>query len=229
MTAGSTSKMAQQWEHRTLNIWPYLWYTWMGNPRPCPIRELSRSNNLHQSRTLAPDPGTFQKMMNLYLYLCLSSTHLPGVLKGLIFGLVCHFWLQNSEPQDYTKVIQDLYQHLCSRGHTPEKLGPHFQEAAAKVDSTQLNKTTMSPTFHCNTRAKRLLFHLQYHPLEMPNSIIHDTFNCCCSHLREELKVDGIIIAHTRQPNLRDLLCKTQLTKPEGNRASNILLKLDDS
>jgi hypothetical protein len=59
---------------------------------------------------------TFQKAMNLYLYLCPSFAHPPGVLKGLIFGLVHRFWLQNIDPNDYLQVIQDLYQHLCLRG-----------------------------------------------------------------------------------------------------------------
>jgi hypothetical protein len=171
---------------------------------------------------------TFQKAMNLYLYLCPSSAHPPGVLKGLIFGSVRRFWFQNSDPDDYCQVIQDLYQHLCSRGHTPEKLDPLFHEAAAKVDSIQ-PKSTRAQTSIAKPGARPLFFHLQYHPLEMPNSIIHDTFNRCCPRLREELKVDRIIIAHTRQPNLRDLLCKTQLNEPEGNRASNLLSKLDDS
>jgi hypothetical protein len=172
---------------------------------------------------------TFQKAMNLYLYLCPSSAHPPGVLKGLIFGSVRRFWLQNSDPKDYCKVIQDLYQHLCSRGHSTEKLDPLFHEAAAKVDSIQLKKPLRAPNSIANTRARPLFFHLQYHPLEIPNSIIHDTFNRCCPRLREELKVDRIIIAHTRQPNLRDLLCKTQLNEPEGKRASNILSNIDDS
>jgi hypothetical protein len=179
-------------------------------------------NNEHRLRT-----RTFQKSMNLYLYLCPSSAHPPGVLKGLIFGSVRRFWLQNSDPNDYTKVIQDLYEHLCSRGHTPEKLDPLFHEAAATVDSKQQqNQPPRAQPSIANTRARPLFFHLQYHPLEMPNSIIHDTFNRCCPRLREELQVDRIIIAHTRQPNLRDLLCKTQLTEPEGNRASNILSTL---
>jgi hypothetical protein len=175
---------------------------------------------------------TFQKAMNLYLYLCPSSAHPPGVLKGLIFGSVRRFWLQNSDQRDYQQVIQDLYQHLCSRGHTSEKLDPLFHEAAAKVDSSQQLRTLqrVQPSIaKPAARARPLFFHLQYHPLEIPNSVIHDTFNRCCPRIREELQVDRIIIAHTRQPNLRDLLCKTQLHEPEGKRASNLLSKLDDS
>jgi hypothetical protein len=38
--------------------------------------------------------------------------------------------------------------------------------------------------------------------------------------------VKRFVIAHSRQPNLRDLLCKTQMDEPAGSRASNHLLQL---
>jgi hypothetical protein len=172
---------------------------------------------------------TFQKAMNLYLYLCPSSSHPPGVLKGLIFGSIRRFWLQNSAPEDYQNVVRDFFLHLCARGHNPEQLRPLFNQAAERVDSTQLNKPLRAPNSIETPRARPLFFHLQYHPLELPNSIIHETFNSCCPTLRDELQVDRIIIAHSRQPNLRDKLCKTQLTEPEGKRASTILSALNDS
>jgi hypothetical protein len=172
---------------------------------------------------------TFQKAMNLYLYLCPSSSHPPGVLKGLIFGSVRRFWLQNSDHEDYQNVIQDFFHHLCARGHNPDQLRPLFNEAADRVDSNQLKQPLRAQPSIETPRVRPLFFHIQYHPLELPNSIIHETFNRCCPTLRDELQVDRIIIAHSRQPNLRDKLCKTQLNQPEGNRASTILSTLDDS
>jgi hypothetical protein len=88
---------------------------------------------------------TFQKAMNLYLYLCPSSSHPPGVLKGLIFGSVRRFWLQNSDNADYQRVIFEFYQHLCARGHKMEQLCPLFNKAAKRVDSTQQSKLIRAP------------------------------------------------------------------------------------
>ena len=42
--------------------------------------------------------------MNLYLYLCPSSAHPPGVLKGLIFGSLRRYWRQNSDIKDYKHI-----------------------------------------------------------------------------------------------------------------------------
>jgi hypothetical protein len=88
---------------------------------------------------------TFQKAMNLYLYLCPSSSHPPSVMKGLIYGSVRRFWLQNSNPTDYRRVLQEFFSHLRARGHTKEKLMPLFLEAAGHVDSKQKEKPHRAP------------------------------------------------------------------------------------
>jgi hypothetical protein len=171
---------------------------------------------------------TFQKAMNLYLYLCPSSSHPPSVMKGLVYGSVRRFWLQNSNPNDYRNVIYAFFTHLRARGHTTEKLLPLFLEAANHVDSNQKEKPPRAQPSIETPESRPLFFHIQYHPLELPSSLIRTTFDRCCPILREELSVDRIIVAHSRQPNLRDLLCKTQFQEPEGQRASNILSTLLD-
>jgi hypothetical protein len=173
---------------------------------------------------------TFQKAMNLYLYLCPSSSHPPGVMKGLIYGSVRRFWLQNSNPDDYRQVIKAFFTHLRAQGHTREKLIPLFLEAADHVDSQQTAPKPIKaqPSITTAADSRPLFFHIQYHPLELPSSLIRSTFDRCCPTLRTELDVDRIIVAHLRQPNLQDLLCKTQLQEPEGARASNILSNLND-
>jgi hypothetical protein len=170
---------------------------------------------------------TFQKEMNLYLYLCPSSSHPPGVWKGLIFGSLRRFWLQNSDPIDYRNVVSAFFRQLCDRGHDPEKIAPLFIEGANSVDRNLYPKTpTRAPKPKTATDERPLFFHLQYHPLEVPNSDIHTAFEECCPNIREQLHVKRLVIAHSRQPNLRDLLCKTQMDEPTGSRASNHLLQL---
>ena len=44
---------------------------------------------------------TFQKTLNLYLYVPPYSAHPPGVLKGTPFGLICRYYAQNTYREDY--------------------------------------------------------------------------------------------------------------------------------
>jgi hypothetical protein len=170
---------------------------------------------------------TFQKAMNLYLYLCPSSSHSPGVWKGLIYGSIRRFWLQNSDPIDYRNVVSAFFRQLCDRGHDPEKIAPLFIEGANSVDRKLYPKTpNRAPKPNKVTDDRPLFFHLQYHPMEIPNSDIHQAFEECCPEIRAQLHVKRFVIAHSRQPNLRDLLCKTQMDEPAGSRASNHLLQL---
>jgi hypothetical protein len=77
---------------------------------------------------------TFKKTMNLYLYLCPSSLHPPGVWKGLLYGSIRRFWLQNSEPVNYQNVVSAFFSQLCDQGHDPAKIAPLFIEGAHSID-----------------------------------------------------------------------------------------------
>lgn len=65
---------------------------------------------------------TYQKQMNLYLYLYLhhASAHPLGVLKGMVYGCMQQYYLQNSrhsEDSDYLKMIRLPLRRLVARGH----------------------------------------------------------------------------------------------------------------
>jgi hypothetical protein len=46
---------------------------------------------------------TFQKDMNLYLYIPPASAHSPNMLKGLIYGCLQSYKTTNSDPCNYVK------------------------------------------------------------------------------------------------------------------------------
>jgi len=60
---------------------------------------------------------TFQKPMNLLLYIPPISVHPHSGFKGLICGEILHYWIQNTEEKDYINVASLFIQRLLQRGH----------------------------------------------------------------------------------------------------------------
>ena len=82
----------------------------------------------------------YEKEMNLYLYIPPHSSHPKGVFTGLIFGQVLRIRRLCSTPSDATKKIQEFFNRLVARGHSPDALMPLFQHAH-KNASVYLSQT----------------------------------------------------------------------------------------
>jgi hypothetical protein len=66
---------------------------------------------------------TYQKSMNLYLYIPPLSAHPQSCFKGLIHGEVRRYWIQNN-PSIFQAILLKFIQRLIDRGHTLEQLTP---------------------------------------------------------------------------------------------------------
>jgi hypothetical protein len=77
---------------------------------------------------------TYQKAMNLYLYIPPSSAHPPSCLKGLICGELRRYWLQNTQ-ENFQKMVLSFIQRLQDRGHTLQNLILLFNQTAAILDN----------------------------------------------------------------------------------------------
>ena len=62
---------------------------------------------------------TFQKLMNLYLYIPPHSAHPASCLKGLIYGVLLRYWEQNTDHEDFVKLAGLLFRRLLDRGRPP--------------------------------------------------------------------------------------------------------------
>ena len=97
--------------------------------------------------------------------------------------------------------------------------------AADKLDSPKLPGS--------NDAADSLAFlHVQFHPFQIPRKEIQAAFHSTCAailrtarsdneDIYECLGVKRLVVAQSRAPNLRDRLCRTRLSLPEGKRASD--------
>ena len=163
---------------------------------------------------------TFQKPENLYLYITPNSSHPPGILKSLIFGLLRKYKIQNSHESDFRQMTSKLFTRLLSRGHTQESLTPIFHSALLRIylpDDEQKEKATND-----------LYFKIQYHPKTISRKTIQKFFYETCSSTvplqqqdfndnendnKDILHGKNLTIAYSRDKNLRDLLIPSDLKK----------------
>ena len=174
---------------------------------------------------------TFQKSMNLYLYIPPISAHPTSCFKGLIVGNFLRFRKQNDD-KNFCTLIRNFANHLLARGHTIKAIKSFFRHAAATTDKSQLQKIQQHPTtlpdeenspVAATIATRSLYLHWKYHPEGIQRETLRAIYN---TTLKDCNPFQGMTIAMARPKNLRDLLTRTTLNEPEGKRASNYYQKI---
>jgi hypothetical protein len=167
--------------------------------------------------------NTFQKAMNLHLYIPPSSAHPPSCLKGLITGELLRYRKQN-DNKDFVDITTSFIERMIDRGHKLENLIPLIHEAATAIDKKRFSSyltDTDSPLNNSKKEQKSLYFHWKYHPNGISNSTIRYHYNI---HLKQHLQMfDKMTLAISRPTNLRDKLTRTALELPPGDSISHRL------
>ena len=149
---------------------------------------------------------TFQKALNLYLYLPPSSAHPPSCFKGLIIGEIGRYWRQCSRPDDFVKITALFIKRLRARGHRAANLLPLVREAASHIMRSEEKSPELILAEKANKSEagkKNLFLHIDYHShgvsrLELRS--LYDRF------LRGNLpeSFEGMIVATSRPKNIRN-------------------------
>jgi hypothetical protein len=163
---------------------------------------------------------TYQKDMNLYLYIPPLSAHPPSCFKGLITGELRRYWLQNN-PDDFQNILCKFIERLTERGHTLETLTPILKLAASQLDST--NTITKRS---CNANDNTLYIHRVFHPNGLQRRDIRLLYQ---KILEPFLDFDKMIIALSRPTNLRDILTKASITTTPELYVQHIIQELASS
>jgi hypothetical protein len=177
--------------------------------------------------------STFQKPMNLYLYIPSISAHPESCFKGLIVGNFLRFYKQNT-PANFKQLLQNFALHLHQRGHSFETIKLQFTRAASILDKKRLLKSSLlheqpvndddanddDANITCRP-ARTLYIHWQYQPNGIKKETIRAIYNKTLKG-RDNFN-GGMTIALSRPKNLRDLLTRTKLNQPPGKRASDQL------
>jgi hypothetical protein len=149
---------------------------------------------------------TYQKELNLHLYIPAASAHPPGTLKGTIFGNLQRYWRQNTKQTDYVNITKSFGIHLHNRGHNIPTIVSLFKEAAELIEhkkSLTGIATRQSNTIHSahTIEQNRLFIHAEYHPRGISRHVIRQLYN---RTLTKTKLFDDFIVANHRPKNLRD-------------------------
>jgi uncharacterized protein (UPF0335 family) len=171
----------------------------------------------------------YEKPLNLYLYLPPHSTHLQGVLKGLVYGSITRIFRLTSDKDICQKNIKDLFRRLLARGFQTNQLLPIFADAQKRLTSPR-EKLLEDPD------EKRIFFHLPFHPMDPPSNVIQKLFrdellsppNCTPlpdipNHLKAKLRTNRLIVAYHRPPNLGNLMSPRIINAEKGPPVSAYL------
>lgn len=169
---------------------------------------------------------TYQKEMNLYLYLPATSAHTPNCIKGTIYGLVKRYYEQNTYRKDYVNFCGLLYSRLIKRGWKREYIRELINQASSTVEARAKCTTVPTQTRCQDLERENLLFiHVQYHPDDITRRQIRAEWDKHCGKLfEEELGLtQQVIVAYSRQKNIRDYVSQAALHQAKGRESSTIM------
>ena len=164
---------------------------------------------------------TYQKEMNLYLYIPPGSAHPRSMLRGLVFGRLRAYALHNTDRADFMHFAELLAKRLSDRGLPTPILLPVFKEALNHLKH-QSPRARQHPTPE-QTRGhdqSRIFFHLPFHPRGLQRKQVRWLFE---QHMGPVLPNCKLTVAVSRPLNLRYRVCSTVLPDVPGNNPSDFL------
>ena len=160
--------------------------------------------------------STYQKAMNLYLYLPGSSAHTLGMIKGTIYGQLLRYYEHNSVYKDYLNVACLLYTRLLARGHRQQVIRPIFLAAYRSILARRRTPPTVDPTEDTRTP---LYLHFEYHPEDVPRLLIRKLYYKHLGKFEDELGLASPKIAYSRPTNLGEIASQAKLHEAPGRDA----------
>jgi hypothetical protein len=162
--------------------------------------------------------STYQKNMNLYLYIPPSSLHPLSCLKGLITGKLRRYFLQNNS-EDFEKILIKFIGRLTDRGHKLQDITPLLLQAAVTIDRENIPKNTKEDS-------STLYINWTYHPNGLQRTDLCRAFN---TSFQDSLPYDRMQVAIARPKNLRDILTKAKTTLPSHHNINQLINQISSN
>ena len=159
----------------------------------------------------------YEKEHNLHLYIPPHSCHPPGLLPGMVHGMVFRIYTLCSDAEDQKQKTLDFFFQMQRRGWSPTILRPLFKTAIRRAINYKGPKSIQEKQRQSN---RTVLFHLRYHPKNPPSSQLQKlwTRHICqppqparplWKHRNwrfKKIEIDRMVICYNRPLNLGNLL-----------------------
>lgn len=176
----------------------------------------------------------YEKANNLHLYIPPKSCHPPGLLPGMVHGMVYRICKLCGNKDDRKKRIQDFYAHLRRRGYERRAILPLFNTA---IERQHRAPAIEPPEDEENeNEANPIHFHIQWHPKNPSPSVLQRIWRETISepargpplarvknHSGKETRMRRMIISHSRPQNLGNLLSYRNLHDDNGPPVSSYM------
>ena len=132
------------------------------------VRQKIEVNYLDTTTTINRVSGsfctrTFQKAMNLFLYIPARLSHPPELVKSIIFGLLETYQQQSLFTKGYICMVELLFQQFLNRGYKDTDIVPVFSKAGAQIEGKDFRFFTPTTSSTSTLNEKRVFFHYEYH------------------------------------------------------------------
>ena len=147
------------------------------------------------------------------MYTPAASAHQPDTLKGLIYGALIRYYVQNSDTADFMEASSFLYRRLRDRGYAPARLDALFLAAGkhidAKIDADipLVKRKCREPKL--GSIGDTLFLHWQYHPRGIQRHTLRKLYD---NLLHGHTGFTKLVVALSRPPNIRDTLMSNDFT-----------------
>jgi hypothetical protein len=84
------------------------------------------------------ETSLYEKPLNHYLYIPPHLAHIPGILRGLVFGMTDRIFCLTSHLHDQKIALCNLFLRLCNRGYSSTQLKPLFESALDRIKNRPL-------------------------------------------------------------------------------------------
>ncbi|KAL3791711.1 hypothetical protein ACHAWO_009969 [Cyclotella atomus] len=167
---------------------------------------------------------TYQKPDNPYLYIPPHSAHPDGIVHGTIYGLLRTYYYQNSKYSDFIHYGKLLFSRHVNQGWDPTVLKEVFATALRKLKANLEKPPTPVTEPAIEEEERRLFFHMQYHPKDIPRREIRDIYDDLCkTTLEAELGITQFTIAYSRPTTIGSVIAKSDLYQVEGKEVSKYI------